>query len=389
MGRKKRGWTKLSPEVRQQVMRLGAKGYSYRQIAGEVQVSVGAVGSVLAPLGGVIRQERLRPPSPSRLCLEERVEIAIGLGVGESMRAIGARLRRAPSTISREVAAAGGVGDYRPMAAHEQALVAAERPKRTKLAKNPALLARVAADLEWWWSPQQIAARLAVEFGDDDDMRISHETIYKSLYVQGRGELRRELAACLRTGRQARKSQGRTRSGPICDMTMISQRPAEVADRAVPGHWEGDLIIGKDGKSAIGTLVERTTRFVMLLHLPHGRTADAVRAAMTAKIGQLPAHLARSITWDQGKEMAGHAQFRIDTGVTVYFCDPHSPWQRGSNENTNGLLRQYFPKGTDLSQHSEADLDAAAASLNGRPRQTLGWMTPAEKFDQLLVATTG
>ena len=387
-GKKKRGWTRLSLELRGQVMRLGAQGYSYRQVAGEVRVSVGAVGSVLGPLGGVIRKEQLRPPSPSRLSLEERVEIRIGLGSGESMRGIAARLGRAPSTISREVTHSGGVGGYRPMAAHKLSLSAATRPKQTKLAKNPDLLARVIADLERWWSPQQIAARLAVQFGDDEDMRISHETIYKSLYLQGRGELRRELARCLRSGRQARKSQGRTRSRPIADMTMISQRPAEVDDRAVPGNWEGDLIVGQDGKSAIGTMVERTTRFVMLLHLPNGRSADAVRAAMTAKIRQLPAHLARSITWDQGREMAGHAQFRIDTGVTVYFCDPHSPWQRGTNENTNGLLRQYFPKGTDLSQHSEADLDAAAASLNARPRQTLRWMTPAEKLDQLLVATT-
>ena len=220
-------------------------------------------------------------------------------------------------------------------------------------------------------------------------MRISHETIYKSLYLQGRGELRRELARCLRSGRTTRKPRGRIETrGRIPDMTMISQRPAEAADRAVPGHWEGDLILGKNGASAIGTMVERTTRFVMLLHLEGDHTAETVRAALTAKVRQLPAHLARSLTWDQGSEMSQHAQFSIDTGVAVYFCDPHSPWLRGSNENTNGLLRQYFPKGTDLSVHSPQDLDAAALSLNTRPRQTLGWMTPSKKLDELLVATT-
>ena len=217
---------------------------------------------------------------------------------------------------------------------------------------------------------------------------MSHETIYKSIYVQGRGELRRELAACLRSGRAKRRPQGRLeRRGRIVDMVMISERPAEVEDRAVPGHWEGDLIIGKNGNSAIGTLVERSTRFVMLLHLPHDRTAETVREAMATAIQTLPEALGRSITWDQGAEMADHARFTVESGVDVYFCDPHSPWQRGSNENTNGLLRQYFPKGTDLSIHGPNDLQAAADSLNGRPRQTLNWMTPSEKLAEL-VATT-
>jgi IS30 family transposase len=227
------------------------------------------------------------------------------------------------------------------------------------------------------------------EFPDDPEMWVSHETIYKSIYVQGRGELRKELARCLRTGRAQRRSQGRMeKRGTIPDMVMISERPAEVEDRAVPGHWEGDLIMGAGNKSAIGTLVERSTRFVMLLHLPERQTAHEVRRAMTTKIQTLPVALRRSITWDQGKEMSQHVQFSIDTAVDMFFCDPHSPWQRGSNENTNGLLRQYFPKGTDLSVHTEADLDAAADSLNGRPRQTLGWMTPSEKLAEL-VATTG
>lgn len=379
----------MSPEVRRQVMRLAVKGCSHREIAGQVSVSLGSIGNVLRPLGGVIRKDMLEPTG-KRLSLEDRVEIRIGLGSGESIRSIARRLGRAPSTVSREVAAGGGPRAYRPVAAHRRATVAARRPKPTKLGSNPVLCRRVIADLEQLWSPQQIAGRLVDDFGDDESMRISHETIYKSLYLQGRGELRRELARCLRTGRAARKPHGRVeKRGKIPDMTMISQRPAEVADRAVPGHWEGDLIIGKDGRSAIGTMVERTTRFVMLLHLGGDHSAETVRAAMTAKIAQLPAELARSVTWDQGVEMAEHARFSIDTGVKVYFCDPHSPWQRGSNENTNGLLRQYFPKSTDLAVHTPADLDAVAASLNGRPRQTLAWKTPSEKLDQLLVASTG
>jgi transposase, IS30 family len=255
---------------------------------------------------------------------------------------------------------------------------------------NAVLRERVVADLQRLWSPEQIADRLRAEFPDRPEMRVSHETIYRSLFVQGRGELRRELTRCLRTGRTARRVRGRTDGrGHITGMVMISDRPAEVADRAVPGHWEGDLILGRGGRSAIGTLVERSTRFVMLLHLPDGRSAENVREAMTAAITTLPAALRRSITWDQGSEMHQHARFSVDTGVPVYFCDPHTPWQRGSNENTNGLLRQYFPKGTDLSVHDAAALQAAADSLNGRPRKTLGSMTPSEKLNEVIVATTG
>ena len=231
--------------------------------------------------------------------------------------------------------------------------------------------------------------RLRIDFPGDTTMQVSHETIYKSLYVQGRGELRRELAACLRSGRAQRRPRGRVeRRGQIPNIVTISERPAEIEDRAVPGHWEGDLIIGKNGKSAIGTLVERSSRFIMLLHLPDGRSAEQVRDAMTNAIQTLPVALRRSITWDQGRELSEHEQFTIDTGVDVYFCDPHSPWQRGTNENTNGLLRQYFPKGTDLAVHDAATLQAAADSLNSRPRKTLNALTPSERLTEL-VATTG
>ena len=272
--------------------------------------------------------------------------------------------------------------------AEERSHESARRPKTPKLVACPRLRAEVEAKLMLRWSPQQIAARLVVDFPDDQEMRVSHETIYQSLFVQARGALRKELTECLRTGRTRRKPHRRTNpGGQILDMVLIADRPAEVEDRAVPGHWEGDLILGAGGRSQIATLVERTTRYVMLVDLFDGRTAAEVRDALTTHIGALPEHLARSLTWDRGKEMAGHVQFTIDTGVQVYFCDPYAPWQRGSNENTNGLLRQYFPKGTDLSMNDQDQLDAVAAELNGRPRQTLGWMTPSEAFAQL-VATT-
>ena len=243
--------------------------------------------------------------------------------------------------------------------------------------------------LEELWSPVEIAARLRIEFPDEPTMWVSHETIYTSLYVQGRGELRRELVRCLRSGRTERKPRSRLerRSGPIRDKVMISERPAEVADRAVPGHWEGDLILGAGGRSAVGTLVERSTRFVLLLHLAEGKSAENVRDAMIKAIRTLPAELARSITWDQGTEMSKHKDFTVETGVQIYFCDPYSPWQRGSNENTNGLLRQYMPKGTDLSLITKDELDRIARSLNNRPRETLGFMKPSEKLAELLATT--
>jgi IS30 family transposase len=264
----------------------------------------------------------------------------------------------------------------------------ARRPKRAKLAQWTRLRHEVERRLAERWSPQQIAARLVRDYPDDLEMRVSHETIYQSLFVQARGALRKELTRCLRSSRPRRQPHRRTnRGGELRDMVLLSARPAEVADRAVPGHWEGDLIIGKAGESAIGTLVERTTRYVLLLDLRQGRLAPQVRARLAAKILELPEHLRRSLTWDRGKEMGEHVRFTIDTGVKVYFCDPHSPWQRGSNENVNGLLRQYFPKGTDLSVHTPRHLDAVAAELNARPRQTLAWLTPSEAFARVVAMT--
>jgi transposase, IS30 family len=377
----------LTVEQRQLALRLRARGLSLRQIGPQVGCSHEIVRVI-------VRQAPRRPvrgdgwvPGPGRLTLADREEISIGLRAGESFTVIAARLGKAVSTVSREVAAGGGRGAYRAWRAQQRARQQARRPKPCKLA-CPQLAAQVAGWLEGWWSPVQIARRLRIEFPGDPMMWVSHETIYQALYVQGRGELRRELARCLRTGRARRRSRGRgENTGRLKDMVMISDRPAEAADRAVPGHWEGDLIIGKGCKSAVGTLVERSTRYVLLLHLPHGRDAHLVEQAMRQAITALPAELARTITWDQGKEMACHADFTIATGIPVYFCDPHAPWQRGSNENTNGLLRQYLPKGTDLSVHTAEDLARIAASLNGRPRKTLGFMKPSEKLAELLAHT--
>jgi len=323
--------------------------------------------------------------SPHRLSFEERERISRGIAVGESARAIARALGRAPSTVSREIRAAGGRRRYRAVGAERRAQRCARRPKATKLSLCPALVGEIERGLALGWSPQQISARLRLEFPEDPGMRISHETIYLSLYVQSRGELRRQLAAQLRTGRGTRRPRGRQEQrGRIPDMVNISERPAEVEDRAVPGHWEGDLIMGADNRSAVATLVERQTRFVMLAYLGTDRRTDWVIEALKGRIKLFPEHLVRSLTWDQGRELAAHKQLSIDTGVQVYFCDPRSPWQRGSNENTNGLLRQYLPKGTNLAVHDQDTLDRIAALLNGRPRQTLGWMNPAEKMAELL-----
>ena len=382
-----------------------------------------------------------KPLSGRYLSFAEREEIALLRAQGCTVQDVAHRLERAASTISRELrrnaATRSGSLEYRATTAQWHAERAARRPKRAKLALNATLrtyvqerLAGVVIapsgtkvpgpgvawngrrhgrrqDRRWAsaWSPEQISRRLPIDFPDDEAMRISHEAIYQALFVQGRGALRRELTACLRTGRALRMPRARTRGRGktfLSSGVMISQRPAEVADRALPGHWEGDLILGL-GSSAIGTLVERTTRFTMLLHLPRmtghglevrvkngpalaGHGAEAVRDAITRTITALPEQLRRSLTWDQGAEMAQHARLKIDAGVQVYFCDPHSPWQRGTNENTNGLLRQYFPKGTDLSVHGAEDLAAVALALNARPRKTLAWRTPAEALDQFLLS---
>ncbi len=321
-----------------------------------------------------------------RLSVVEREEISRGLARDESLRSIADRLGRAPSTVSREVRINGGHLGYRANVGHRASRRRAKRPKTRKLETCPRLREAVEDKLELWWSPSQISRWLVHTYPHDEGMHVSHETIYLSLFVQSRGALKRELTQHLRTRRANRRPRGArpvSGRGKIVDPVMISERPAEVADRAVPGHWEGDLVMGKR-QTAIGTLVERHTRYVMLFPLPDGHTAQAVRVALQQTVQKLPEHLWRSLTWDQGKEMAQHAQFTIDTGIQIYFCDPKSPWQRGSNENTNGLLRQYFPKGTDMSILTQQDLDQAAHSLNGRPRQTLEWMTPSEKLAEVL-----
>ncbi len=320
---------------------------------------------------------------------DDRIHIADRLREGASLRQIAAELGRSPSTVSREVRRNRHPtgGQYRPHAAQARADTRRPRPKPGKIRQCPELRDFIQHHLDLRWSPEQICQALRTRFPDRPEMHVVHETIYQALYLQGRGELRRELTQALRTGRARRRPRRQTQQRTprfATPMVMISERPAEAADRAVPGHWEGDLVIGKDSASAIGTLVERATRYVMLLHLPHGRTAEHVRDALVETVQSLPTHLTRSLTWDQGAEMASHGAFTLATGIPVYFCDPASPWQRGSNENTNGLLRQYFPKGTDLSVHTRENLDAVAAELNSRPRKTLGWETPAERLAKLL-----
>lgn len=335
-----------------------------------------------------------RPSVSERFLSEdERITLADGLVRGLSLRAIAAELGRSPSTLSREVRRNLGPGrtTYHPFRAERQAAARRSRPRPGKLARCPELRAFVQERLERRWSPEQISQVLPKVFPDRPEMRVAHETIYQALYVQGRGQLRRELHTALRSGRAYRRAQPRAdrRSGRFAQpMVMISERPPEVADRAVPGHWEGDLLMGRLNRSAIGTLVERSSRYVLLLHLPDGHGPDQVRDALVKTVSVLPVHLARSLTWDQGTEMHRHLEFSLATNIPVYFCDPASPWQRGSNENTNGLLRQYFPKGTDLSVHGAEHLVAVATELNGRPRKRLGWETPAERLDRLLSPPT-
>jgi len=322
-----------------------------------------------------------------RLTIGERETIRARIAQGKSMRCIARELKRSASTVSREIARNGGAAAYQAYVAERRARTFLRRPKRRKLVEHPQLARLVAQRLRKRWSPQQISGWLRQERPDDPSWYVSHETIYQSLFVQGRGGLRKELVEALRSGRASRRSRdaSKNRGGRIAHMVSISERPAEADDRAVPGHWEGDLIIGKDNKSQIGTLVERSTRYLILVRLPNDRTAETVRKALKNHIKFLPKDLKKSLTWDQGKEMAEHALFRMATDMQVYFCDPHSPWQRGSNENTNGLLRQYFPKGTDLSGWSARQLRRVARELNERPRQTLSWQTPAAKMAELLL----
>jgi IS30 family transposase len=377
----------LSHEQKQLEFRLRARGWRLVEIAREI-------GGTAAMVGLMVRDGRFVnglpdgwEPRPGCLSIAEREEILVGIRGGESLSSIARRLGRVPSVVTRQVGANGGRDSYSAWTAHRQARERARRPKLCKLCRGR-LCDEVAGRLLQLWSPDEIARRLPLDFPDDPEMRVSHETIYQSLFVQGRGELRRELARCLRSGRTCRKKRGTVDGrGRIPGMVNIAERPAEVEDRAVPGHWEGDLILGEGGRSAVGTLVERTTRLVLLLHLPGGRSAVSVEAAMRQAITALPAELRRSITWDQGAEMSTHAKFTTATGIPIYFCDPHAPWQRGSNENTNGLLRQYLPKGTDLSKHTAADLRQIQRSLNGRPRKTLDYLTPSEAYAQVVAAT--
>jgi transposase, IS30 family len=387
----KRGARGAPRVVRVAFWELVRAGVSWRVAAAGCGVPQQTAEVWFRQAGGV-KANGTGPVGCRYLSVAEREEIALGLVAGRPLRAIARDLGRPASTICREVARNRTTrGVYRALAAQAAAEARARRPKVAKLAADRELGQQVEDWLAARWSPRQISRQLPIKFPGRPEMRVSPETIYQSLYVQGRGALRRELAANLRTGRAARRprqaaSAPRPKAGTIKNMISISARPPEVADRAVPGHWEGDLILGKGGASAIGTLVERTTRYCRLLHLPSGRhDAATVAAAMTEQIKDLPAHLRRSLTWDQGKEMARHADITLATGLAIYFCDPHSPWQRGSNENTNGLLRQYFPKGTDLSIHTKAHLDAVATELNTRPRETLGDRTPAQALNDLLL----
>jgi transposase, IS30 family len=385
-GRWQRGPKKMPVEVRADLLARWRSGVSWAQLQDEFECSHQMVWNVVREAGGMPAVWPNR--CSTHLSSDDREEISRGLSSNESFASIARCLGRPTSTVSREVNRNGGRCDYRATAADRATCQRAKRPKPTKLSQQPALRAFVENGLEARWSPEEICGRLPLEFADDDSMRVVHETIYQALFVQGRSGLNKELVKHLRSRRTRRRphtitARNRERGGPIIDKVMITERPAEIEDRAVPGHWEGDLIIGREGKSQTGTLVERTTGFTMLLGLPDNRRAATVAEVMQQQIMTLPAQARRSVTWDQGIEMADHAMFTIATGIPIYFCHPHAPWERGSNENTNGLLRQYLPRDNDLSVHSQADLDDIAAELNARPRKRLGYLTPSEAFNQL------
>ena len=381
----RQSYQRLSPADIDEIWRRLRSGHSVKPTARALGLPTSTVRTYLIRCGGIRPDPRHR--GTSRLSVQEREEISRGLAAGQSLRAIAAALGRSPSTISREVTGNGGRRRYRATVADQAAWARSTRPKTCKLATNQVLAGIVTEKLQRRWSPQQIAGWLKLTYPDDPGMHVSHESIYRTLFVQLRGALRKELTAYLRTGRVIRRSHGMRLPdgrGARPGIVNISERPAEAEDRAVPGHWEGDLVFGR-GMSPVATLVERSTRYLLLVGLPAGNhKADAVAAALAAAVAHLPEHLAKSLTWDQGHEMAEHKRFTHETGIQVYFCDPKSPWQRGSNENTNGLLRQYMPRRLDFRTLTQADLNAIALELNERPRQTLGFKTPSQALAEVL-----